>query len=219
MGASVMLIFLVPVMIFMLLIDTVLGSPLALNKAEIVLPYNPEKGIVWEYDGIDDPYIELVDTKTDGNKQIFTFGITEANWDNEGEIMELVFTDKNGNREVFYACRGVILDHGNLFRRPYFYHPDDYVTFEYTVSAENPVRNGKWEVNNGNVYVIRDSETNGDTKTYTLIYIPGKTAIPNNEMFLSFYYSDSLKTREKHTVVFEKKMNGFEIKSEQHEVY
>ena len=219
MGTSVLLIFLFPIMAVSILIDTLLGAPLALNTADIVLPYNPEKGVVWEYDNIDDPYIELVDTEIDGSKQIFTFGITGANWDNEGEVMELVFTDKNGNREVFYGCRGVLFDYGNLFRKPYFYDPDDYVTFEYTVTAETPLKNGKWEINNGNAYVIRDSETNGDSKAYTLIYIPGKTAIPNNEMFLSFYYSDNFKTREKHTVVFEKRFNKFEIKTEYHEVY
>lgn len=219
MGASILLIFLAPIMVISMLIDTLFGTPLALNKAEIILPYDSEKGIVWEYDNKDDPYIELVSTEINGNEQVFTFGITSKNWDTEGAVMELIFTDKNGNQEIFYGCRGVLFDHGNLFRKPYFYNPDDCITFEYTVTAEEPVAFGKWEINNGIDYIVRDSETNGDSKTYTVVYIPGKTTAPNNEMYLSFYYSDSLKKREKQTVIIEKKFNKLEIKSENHEVY
>lgn len=219
MGASIWMVFIIPVMVISMLIDTLFGAPLALNKAEIVLPYDPQKGIVWEYDNNDDPYIELVSTDIEDGEQIFTFGITGENWDSDGSVMELVFTDKSGNQEVFYGCRGVLFDYGNLFRKPYFYDPDDCITFEYTVTAEEPVRLGKWEVNNGIDYIIRDSETNGDSKTYTIVYIPGKTIAPNNEMYLSFYYCDGFKNREKQTVIVEKKLNKLELKSENHEVY
>lgn len=45
--------------IFMPFFDASAGT----DKAQVILPYNENEGIVWEYDCVNDPYTELIETE------------------------------------------------------------------------------------------------------------------------------------------------------------
>ena len=114
MGTSVLLVFLAPVLAAYILFggafEAVFGSP----TEKVVLPYDESKGIVWEYDDTDDPYINLKEVQIKGDEQIFVFENSEdliTNMFNivvnsfldtgyEGNVMDLVVTDAQGNSVV-----------------------------------------------------------------------------------------------------------------------
>ncbi len=122
--------------IFMPFFDAAAGT----DRAQIILPYDESSGTVWEYDYENDPYTKLSKTEIDGDKQIFTFVNTRNGFfsgaDGTGYVMDLVFTDKNGNSKKYYE-----VDRTEGFK---IYAPGEYAEFQLTVTAENPVNGGKW---------------------------------------------------------------------------
>jgi hypothetical protein len=123
---SVTIIVIIPIAIILILASSLVGSITGGDRTQVVLPYEPEKGIVWECDVQDYTPIELVDTEIDGNKQIFYFKstfsmdmvryfagiakdlITKEDPDPEysyGEYYTVTFTDENGNERRFCYCR------------------------------------------------------------------------------------------------------------------
>ena len=105
---SVTIIFIAPILILMMLFGSFAGAIKGDNVTKVELPYNPSEGLVWEYDGVDDPLFELIETETEGDKQVFTFkGINM--FDTMGEeidsdmVMDVIFTNKNDEKLVYYA--------------------------------------------------------------------------------------------------------------------
>ena len=70
---SVTIIIIIPLFLIFFAVSSVIGAVTGVDKTEVVLPYEPEKGIVWECDIQDGTPVELVETEIDGEKQIFYF--------------------------------------------------------------------------------------------------------------------------------------------------
>ena len=69
MGTSILLIFIIPAAIFQVIFSYISGAFMGYPTAKVELPYDEATGLVWEYDNVDDPYINLVETETkDGNQ-------------------------------------------------------------------------------------------------------------------------------------------------------
>ncbi len=116
------------------------GALTGTDSAQVILPYDENKGIVWEYDRVNDPYAKLTKTEIVDDTQIFTFRTTQNSLfntaDGTGYVMDFIFTDKNGNSKKYYAV--------DLNKGFQIYAPGEYAEFELTVTAEEPVKNGKW---------------------------------------------------------------------------
>ena len=115
MGTSILLIFIIPAMIFEVIFSFVSGAFVGYPTAKVELPYNEATGLVWEYDNVDDPYINLADTEIEDGKQIFYFECSGMNFEPNGEMMELVFTDQNGNEEVFYCVTSAKINAPSIY--------------------------------------------------------------------------------------------------------
>lgn len=155
---SVTIIVIIPLFLILLTGSSLIGAVTGGDRTQVVLPYEPEKGIVWECDVPDSP-VELVETEIDGKTQVFwfksnkvmdlvkSFGevakslITDVYPEHEytyGDIYKITFTDANGNEQIYYAeselnLESVYIDTLNI------YSPDEYVTFDYTVTAQQPI--------------------------------------------------------------------------------
>ncbi len=190
MGSSIVLVLAFPLMFFGLIFEMIVGAVVGYPTAQIELPYDEATGLVWEYDNVDDPYINLVKTEIKDGKQIFIFENAGIGLDWNGEVMEIVFTDKNGNEEVYYAYGGA--------RRfaPGFFADEECSLYEVTVTAENPVSGGKWKVTDHNYYLLYKDINEGDSQTFTVVVTPeNKKGCYANEygMFsVEFTYVDSL---------------------------
>ena len=66
-------VILVPFLAVLVFIADLFLSITGLDITKVALPYDPENGLVWEYDGVDDPYIKLEKMTVDGNEQVFRF--------------------------------------------------------------------------------------------------------------------------------------------------
>ncbi len=148
---SVTVIFLIPIMFFVMLFGSISGAIKGDNVTKVELPYDPANGVVWEYDGVDDPLMELVETEVKGDKQIFTFkgiGMFDGLFDENEEpkdvymVMDVVFTDENGNELLYYAR--VDNDYLALDYKIKFWSPDEYVIFEYTPEEDITVEGAEW---------------------------------------------------------------------------
>ena len=73
MGTSVLLVFIAPFLAIYALFVGVFSEFAPKPQAEIILPYNESQGLVWKYEEQEDYYIDLVEERIDGNKQIFVF--------------------------------------------------------------------------------------------------------------------------------------------------
>lgn len=170
MGASIWLIVLIPLLPIAFIFNSFSSFYVDfMNKkqAEIILPYDESKGIVWEYDNKDDFYIDFVEVKVEGNKQIFVFknNESETREDREGHCMDLVFTDKNGNSETYYADFG---DYGSLI----FYEESECLITEYTVSPRTVKDNMHWIVDNRADRVLIQPISYDTEVTFTLVCMP-----------------------------------------------
>ena len=195
---SVTVIFLLPLFFLMSFFSSVYGDITGSNRTQVVLPYDPTVGIVWEYDGVNDP-LKLVETEVDGDKQIFTFA---GSFSKElsvrsgyGDVYDLIFTDKNGNQLKYFAERSDEdlpgIDFPNLSKYN-IYSPDECVSFEITLNAQIPKDGAHWESNNpdksNTVYAplvdspqatftvarLGDDWTEGSEYSHTFSYVGGK---------------------------------------------
>lgn len=157
---SVTIIFIIPVMLILFLASSLIGTVTGGDRTEIVLPYEPEKGIVWECD-IPMGGAKVVKTEIDGNEQIFyfkgTFTDTMLTFAKDfigairddsyvfqyektyGQVYEILFTDKNGNELKYYAKEKLTEEDSIYSDMVDIYAPGEYTTFEYTVTAQNPL--------------------------------------------------------------------------------
>lgn len=141
MGA-VTIVVIIPLFIIYIAVSSVVGIFTGGDKTEVVLPYEPEKGIVWECD-IPLGYVELVETEVDGKTQVFTFkgdmlGYLWEMYENsgqttDGEVYKIVFNDQNKNELVYYAKADEDSKYPNKIN---IYAPDEYFTFDYTLKTE-----------------------------------------------------------------------------------
>ncbi len=147
MGASFTVLLFLPFLIVGAFFMNLSGFVTGADQTRIALPYDPEKGLVWEYDNKNDPYIKLLDTVIEGNEQIFCFrdkrGTT--NFEN-GEWMDMIFTDKNGNQKKYYVSfdhEGVLEDKHQDFL---VLAPGEYHEYNYTVKAQDTSHSGDWYI-------------------------------------------------------------------------
>lgn len=167
MGSSVLLIFAFPLMIIGTLFNLITGAIFGYPTVQVELPYDDAKGIVWEYDNVDDPYIMLVDTKIENDKQIFVFeGTNKSDNDYCGRIMELVFTDKNGNEKVYYGY------HASKLYAPEIYPAEECQLTEITLTAHEPVSGGIWKVTDNDYYILCEKASVSETQIFTTVITP-----------------------------------------------
>lgn len=172
MGASIWIIFLFPIILIAGIFGNFFTDITGKKQAEIVLPYDESKGIVWEYDNKDDFYIDFVEVRKEENEQIFVFKYNGAEYDKvearEGKIgccMDLVFTDKNGNTEKYYAD---IRDFGELV----FYDESECLTTEYTAVVHDPFENFHWVPGSDRGSFLIQPISYGPEVTFSLVCMP-----------------------------------------------
>lgn len=217
MGSTVLLPLIAPIMIVYLVFANIFSFVTG-EKTELALPYDESKGIVWEYEADEDYYVNLVETKIKGNKQIFVFQDCKSNTDNKfvGAMMDLVFTDKNGNIKKFYACS----DNGH--KGPYIFEEDECIVTEYTVTAKYPRKNLFWEARQETNSVLIQPRTHDTTVTFTIIYTPENRKIDMNilsqyKFTPMFYYTNEEGPLFESVAVTYQPVNGnLEIKKESH---
>lgn len=149
-----------------------MGVALGYNTSEVVLPYEPESGYVWEYDGVDDIAITSVNSEIKNGKQIFSFkGSYEKTDINQGYAMDFIFTAENGETQTYYAY----LENGAIYDKLIIASADDCKTMEYTVKSVCGNEDCKWSVD---VYcenkenILYNSNTSGTEITHTIILFP-----------------------------------------------
>lgn len=155
---SVTIIVIIPLFLILFAGSSLIGAVTGGDRTQVVLPYEPEKGIVWECD-VPDETVELVETEVNGNTQIFRFRstqtkdliayfgelakglITDVYPEHEytyGDIYKITFTDANGNEQIYYAEPNLDLESIYIDTLK-IYAPDEYFTFDYTVTAQKPI--------------------------------------------------------------------------------
>ncbi len=202
MGA-VTAVFIAPIMFLFMLFGTFTGVVRGTEKTEVALPYDPSAGLVWEYDNNNDPHFNLVETKTEGDEQIFVFkGISIIEYmkiSDEVEkdmLMDVIFTDQNGNELLYYAVPNMF--YISLYERIEFYSPSEYAFVEYTPKAENVIENAKWNYSDGGMTSYNPIETNvvdGETVFKILCLPTEEIAGSTYEAVFSYVVGNEAKER------------------------
>ena len=158
-------------------IFSIFSSMTGLDVSKITLPYNPEEGLVWEYDNENDPYIKLKDMVIEGDEQIFKFVNRGYNKDITykygcGYMMDLVFTAENGETETYYATtRNVSLGRVKIWAE------DEVFVYDYTATAKKVYDDSEWEMDFGtdsdSEYVVYNPDTESTSRTFTVVYEKG----------------------------------------------
>ena len=182
----------------------VLGLASGANYKEVILPYNESEGLVWEYDGKDDPYVKIEKMTVNGNEQVFRFVSAGIDEDDDvyyynGRCMELDFTAQNGQSETYYAVVSPWIFYDEVFLA----HEDETIT--YTVTAERGSADSEfeWEVDflhSDLDNVVHFSEKTGETNTFTLVYFNDR---PHHDGILEahfFYDTGDDRMKEWHSV-------------------
>lgn len=158
-------------------IFSIFSSMTGLDVSKITLPYNPEEGLVWEYDNENDPYIKLKDMVIEGDEQIFKFvnrgqsKLTGYKY-GCGYMMDLVFTAENGETETYYATtRNVSLGRVKIWAE------DEVLVYNYTATAKKVYDDSEWEMDFGtdsdSEYVVYNPDTKSTSRTFTVVYEKG----------------------------------------------
>ena len=169
MGTSIFLIFIIPITIIYGIFGNFFTAIFGKPQTEISLPYDEAKGIIWEYDNKEDYYIELAETKIEGDKQIFVFQNYDGEMDADfvGELMDLVFTDKNGNQKKYYAERTDGFGSG-----PKIYEESECLVTEYTAVTDNPDSSLHWDIMQENDSILIQPKSYDGEVTFTVVYTP-----------------------------------------------
>ena len=77
MGTSIWLVVIIPMIFLGTIFSDISGAIFGYPTEEIALPYDEEKGLVWEYDCVNDPDIELVKTEIRDGEQVFVLWARE----------------------------------------------------------------------------------------------------------------------------------------------
>lgn len=195
------------------------------GQEKLVLPYDPENGIVWEYKEDDYAIINCIKSEAKDGEQIFTFRGKAASdegrpsgYDNSEVIDDIYFEDENGNIKKYYAFvnfsaydEGGSLMYGDLD----IYEETECLTFEYTVKAKTEAENGYWHIDDRsakmhqNRFIGEEKLENVYERTYRFVFAPED--IKDHTFKMVFYYKLSVNnTFEKIEVTFE--LVGKEVK-------
>lgn len=216
MGASFTIFLLAPLYILIVIPEMFFGFITGNDRAEIVLPYEPEKGIVWECD-VDESFYQLADTEIDGNEQIFyirhkAFELSDSG--DEGQFSKIIFTDKNGNEKKYYVCLNTESTSPNDLL---VYAPGEYYDFDYTVKAENPSIFSSWTIRVADAdYVLYNPDTDKSETTFTVIHPYDK--YESGSYTICFNYGN-YSADESYSVTYIVTENGLEITKESHNFY
>lgn len=169
MGASFFAFFILPFLLVPSLLVSIFFSVTGLNISDISLPYDPEKGLVWEYDNKDDIYIDLVETVIRGDEQVFRFKRNRQDFiADTGCMMDLVFTAENGSTETYYASTKYV-----GFGKTKILSEDEVAVFEFTVNATETYDDSVWIVDSSYSYddhVLYSPDMKENPKTVTVAY-------------------------------------------------
>ncbi len=218
MGSPLVLFFVLPIVFVVTIFNTLSAALTGTLYSEVVLPYEPEKGIVWEYKEDDDMYIDLIDEEIKGDKQIFTFRgdrVLSEHKDSRGEVMDLRFVDENGDEQIYYAIFNS--EQAAFFNKYDIYAPGEYVAYEYTVKAENKVLLGFWEIlwSDSEMVLYSPKEFNDET-VFTIVHPLNQKG---EEFTLGFYYYQNSSKKETIVINYEITENGLNIKNENHIIH
>lgn len=198
-GGTVAALFVMPFIMVFSIFGGFISELFGKNLSEVVLPYEPEKGIVWEYDDFANRYFHLKEVNIEGDTQVFVFeaytlydlyfGDVEEDVQAENEhyvwggYWELNFTDENGDSMVYYinpnyTVLGIKDDAMKI------YAPGEYVKWEYTPVPDDPRFEYQFHGGEKNEYEI--NEVDGQT-VITYIKIP---SFNEGETFDINFYSN-----------------------------
>ncbi len=162
-------IFVIPFFLAFVSVVNMFGAITGLNISEVVLPYNPDEGLVWKYDDKNDRYIKLKDIEIEDGEQVFRFVKSKKSKDiMNGYMMDLVFTDKNGNSETYYAYSV-----SDYFDKIKILSEDEVAVFEYSISTQRKNWRCEWSMNNDYGYpekVLYNPKMTGNEITFTVVY-------------------------------------------------
>lgn len=180
-------VFLAPFYALFVWISSLFGVLMGDNLAKVELPYNPENGLVWEYDDVDDPYIRLQKTEIKDGKQIFYFKHkTVLENTCYGQAMDLIFTDKNGNSLKYYAYP--YQEGYTTYETIKILAPGEYLEFSYTPTPQLEASEYRWSIDLDDEFcVLHYKDGIATEKTFTFIYEIGS----NEYNMISVGYSIS----------------------------
>ena len=223
MGTSVLLVILAPFFAIYAFFVGIFSEFEPKPQAEIILPYNESQGLGWEYEEQEDYYIDLVEEKIDGNKQIFVFeadlsmssGLSDmfevVATHTDGKIIDLVFKDQNGNKRTYYHDR-----RKEALDQLVFYEESECFVTEYTVTVQDPENaDYYWTIDsyNDGDNILRQPQTM-DVATYTIIFMPDEVEkMKNGETeiiwFTNGYWVDHIEYKEEYRLTFGVNDNGW----------
>lgn len=217
MGAVFTIFLLVPLFLILVIPNMAFGFVTGNDKTEIILPYDPENGLVWECD-VDDPYFQLAETKIDGDNQIFYIRpkTLKAHDSENGQFCDIIFTDKNKNEKKYYVCTN---QNTPSTYDLLVYAPGEYYDFEYTVKAKKPSMLYEWHVPVAESdYVLYNPDLEGNETTFTVVHPYDK--YQSSSYKISFCYGPhSGNSKESFTITYAITENGAEITDEHHQFF
>ncbi len=200
---SVTAIFLAPLLSVFAIFIGFFEMLTGVGTEKVVLPYDPENGIVWEYKEGDEAFIDCVKTEIKDGQQIFTFrgkGLYDlerpSSYEHENVVDDIYFEDENGNTKTYYAFIDFRNDHGkgdsSFYGNMDVYEETECVTFEYTVKAKTEVEGYYWNLYDydasihENRYIGEAKLINVHERTYKFVLPPED--IKDHTFDMSFYY-------------------------------
>lgn len=215
MGASFTFFLLLPLFFVIAIPSMIFEFATGRDKTEFILPYEPEKGIVWECD-FDDQQFKLVETEIDGNNQLFYIRpkILSYTDPQQGQFSYIIFTDENGNEEKYYICKN---NDTAAYFDLYVYAPGEYVDFDYTVKSKNPIRSYSWHVQTSQAdFILYNPDVDSEETTFTVVHPLDKPL--RDSYTIGFYYGPhSGDSKEGYSVTYTVTENNAEIIKESHE--
>lgn len=210
-GASFFILLFFPLFVVYAVFDGIIGYITGADQTKIALPYNPESGIVWEYDNKDDEFISLYDTVIEGDEQIFCFrkkGSSSVSYN--GTWMDLIFTDQNGNSLKYYMRYDTDGELEDTEQEFIVLAPGEYLEYEYTATPEIPVSfGGNWSITYLDIYrtnldvVYMPHQERSDEESFRLVFEKPDAGESRTTKLLFSYGAMDLLTSEELTVTFE----------------
>ena len=217
---SVTAIFLVPFLSVFAIFIGFFEMLTGVGTEKVVLPYDPENGIVWEYNQGEEAFVDCIKSEIKNGQQIFTFrgkAIFDAgrpsSYEHDNVVDDICFEDENGNIKMYYAFidfRGDAPGDPIVYGSVDIYEETECVTFEYTVTAQQEVEDCYWLAYDydasmrQNRYIGECELKDAYERTYKFVFSPED--IKDHIFDMSFYYrTQPGKQYEKIGVTFEMK--------------
>lgn len=174
---SITAIFLIPFLSVFAIFSSLFAAIIGVDKTEVELPYNEEKGLVWTCEE-NAEWFFVEETEIEGDKQIFTFkgnSVFSSEYQRYYDREEVVFTAENNEQIIYMAVK--FDEFATLNHIVTMYSPDEYGMITYTPKADTPVDGAVW-FGGANADVYKTEVVDGETE-YTFVYLPdedGETA-------------------------------------------